>query len=180
MYKSDELYWGIFILNCMFRFLWMLSFVPAKHISPSGVVVNSFSSDVQSYVGPIIACGEIIRRCIWGILRVELESIKLYCTDEVEVEVERLEEGDSFDEGKDICSNIEFASLTSSTSPSLDIRSPSNPLSSPSSADPSKCSWREGNTFLSSVARCLEKTRQVELLLWIAAFIGLGFRAVSA
>ena len=79
MYKSDELYWGIFFLNCAFRFLWILSFIPAKHFSPaSGIMVNSFSSDVQSYVGPIIAGGEIIRRCMWGILRVELESIKLH------------------------------------------------------------------------------------------------------
>jgi hypothetical protein len=79
MYKSDELYWGIFMLNFAFRFLWILSFIPAKHFSPSsGVMVNSFSSDVQRYVGPIIAGGEIIRRCMWGILRVELESIKLH------------------------------------------------------------------------------------------------------
>jgi hypothetical protein len=79
MYKSDEIYWGIFMLNCAFRFLWILSFIPAKHFSPSsGAMVNSFSSDVQSYVGPIIAGGEIIRRCMWGILRVELESIKLH------------------------------------------------------------------------------------------------------
>jgi hypothetical protein len=63
MYKSDELYWEFFMLNCAFRFLWIIfSFLPAKHFSPSsGVIVNSFSSNIQSYVGPIVAGGEIIR-----------------------------------------------------------------------------------------------------------------------
>ena len=76
MYKSDELFWEIFMLNCAFRFLWIIfSFLPAKHFSPSsGVIVNSFSSNVQSYVGPIVAGGEIIGHSLWGILRDELES----------------------------------------------------------------------------------------------------------
>jgi hypothetical protein len=95
MYRTNERwYYGIFWINCCFRFLWMLSFIPARHIaaqdedvsmsmrlftSHSKVhFVNSYSADMQSYFGPIIACGEIIRRCLWAILRVELESIKLY------------------------------------------------------------------------------------------------------
>jgi len=156
MYKSEQLYWGIFILNCIFRFLWMLSFIPAKHISPtSGAMVNSFSSDVQSYVGPIIAGGEIIRRCIWGILRVELESMKLH---------PGIEENDNNqNEDEDA---VELTELVSSPL-IIELSHSSNADAKPRAA------------FCSSVEMCLEKTRPLEPLVWIAVFVYGGMRAVT-
>ena len=77
MYSNEALYWKLFWINACLRFCWMLNFIPAHHLSPTGDIVYSFSSDVYSYVGVIMSAAEIVRRCLWGILRVEIESIKI-------------------------------------------------------------------------------------------------------
>jgi hypothetical protein len=171
MYKSDNLYWGIFVLNCMFRFLWILSFIPAKHFSPSsGVMVNSFSSDVQSYVGPIIAGGEIIRRCMWGILRVESESIKLYnnsndttCNGEDKEKSGLVE----IENKKDIIEGIVKLTTAETRLKSIEIASDGN-------------NTQECISLKSSVCSCLECTRQLEPIAFVVLFILCGFRAVSS
>jgi hypothetical protein len=54
----------------------MLSFIPAYHLSgASNAVVQTFSYDLKSYVGVIISCTELVRRCLWGVLTVENETI---------------------------------------------------------------------------------------------------------
>lgn len=78
LYKSDVFYWRIFMYNCMFRFCWMLSFIPAYHLSTSGRdVVTTFSSDTNSYVGVLLPLAEIFRRTLWGFLAVEMQTIRL-------------------------------------------------------------------------------------------------------
>jgi hypothetical protein len=153
MYKSDELYWGIFMLNFVFRFLWILSFIPAKHFSPSsGIMVNSFSSDVQSYVGPIIAGGEIIRRCIWGILRVELESIKLHNhvnNDDSTQSIHRVQQGDGA-----LLDELEAMDDSKSDETTFDRR-----------------------PYLTSFLKCIQ---QMEPIVFIAIFIVCGFRALTS
>eukprot|EP00550_Attheya_septentrionalis_P002539 CAMPEP_0198285334 /NCGR_PEP_ID=MMETSP1449-20131203/4663_1 /TAXON_ID=420275 /ORGANISM="Attheya septentrionalis, Strain CCMP2084" /LENGTH=768 /DNA_ID=CAMNT_0043982739 /DNA_START=78 /DNA_END=2380 /DNA_ORIENTATION=+ len=76
LYKTDNYYWRIFVINAVFRFTWMLSFIPAYHLSgASNAVVQTFSYDLKSYVGVIISCTELVRRCLWGVLTVENETI---------------------------------------------------------------------------------------------------------
>lgn len=78
LYKHDFMYWRIFWINCALRFCWMLNFIPAHHISSiDGELVRTFSSDMHGYLGPIISGLEVIRRCLWGLLRLEIETIKI-------------------------------------------------------------------------------------------------------
>lgn len=81
LFKSNKSYWRIIILNAMFRFTWMLSFIPAYHLSTStGEMKNTFSKDIKSVVGFVVSLAELVRRSAWCILKLELETIKL--TDE--------------------------------------------------------------------------------------------------
>ena len=78
LYKSDIFYWRIFWYNCIFRFCWMLSSIPAYHLSTSGRdVVTTFSSDTHSYVGVLLPMAEIFRRTIWGFLHVEIQTLRM-------------------------------------------------------------------------------------------------------
>lgn len=75
LFKSERSYWKIMILNGLFRFTWMLSFIPAYHLS-SGEIKNTFSKDVKSVVGFVVSLAELMRRSAWCILKLELETIK--------------------------------------------------------------------------------------------------------
>jgi hypothetical protein len=162
---------GGFVLNCIFRFLWILSFIPAKHFSPSsGVLVNSFSTDVQSYVGRIIAGGEIILRCMWGILRVELESIKLYnnsndttCIGEDKEEAVVVE----IDNKKDTIEGIVEMTTAVNRSKPIEIASDGNNIP-------------ECKSLNSFVGICLGCARQLEPIAFVGLFIICGVRAVSS
>lgn len=83
------------VVNTLLRFCWTLSFVPFHYLSAAGVLTNNLSSDTwASILAPTIASAEIIRRTLWGLLRVEWEAIK------VRGEVSnkhRLEEGDGLE-----------------------------------------------------------------------------------
>jgi hypothetical protein len=77
LYKTDSFYWRIFFYNTVFRFTWMLCFIPAYHLSPSGGEhVTTFSSDTNSYVGVLLPVAELLRRTLWGFLLLEKETIK--------------------------------------------------------------------------------------------------------
>jgi hypothetical protein len=77
LYKSDAFYWGILAYNVVFRFAWMLCFIPAYHLSPSGRHhITTFSSDTNSYVGVLLPVAEILRRTFWGFLYLEVQTIK--------------------------------------------------------------------------------------------------------
>jgi len=76
LYKTDSFYWKIFFYNTALRFTWMLCFIPAYHLSPSGHEhVTTFSSDTNSYVGVLLPVAEILRRTLWGFLLLERETI---------------------------------------------------------------------------------------------------------
>jgi len=77
LFKKDQFYWRLFWINASLRCLWMLQFIPSHHVSPEGDLLYTFSSDVHNYVGVIISGAEIIRRCLWCIVRVEIETIKI-------------------------------------------------------------------------------------------------------
>lgn len=79
--KSKKTYWRVIILNALFRFIWMLSFIPAYHLNTSTrEMKDTFSRDNKAVVGFVVSLIELMRRSAWGILRLELETIKL--TDE--------------------------------------------------------------------------------------------------
>jgi hypothetical protein len=65
------------VVNLLLRFCWTLSFVPLKYLSEAGVLRDTFDSAVWSNIlGPFLASAEIVRRALWGLLRVEWEAIK--------------------------------------------------------------------------------------------------------
>lgn len=81
LFKSNKYYWRIMILNGLFRFTWMLSFIPAYHLNTStGEIKRTFSRDIRSVVGFVVVLCELVRRSAWCILKLEIETIKL--TDE--------------------------------------------------------------------------------------------------
>jgi hypothetical protein len=78
LYKTKGFYWRILFYNSLFRFTWMLTFIPAYRLSSSGRHhVTTFSSDTNSYVGVILPIAEIIRRTLWAFLYLEMKTIKL-------------------------------------------------------------------------------------------------------
>jgi EXS family len=78
LYPWKSLYWMLLIINTILRFCWTLSFVPFNYLSSTGVLTNNFSSEAWANVlVPTIASAEIIRRTLWGLIRVEWEAIKV-------------------------------------------------------------------------------------------------------
>eukprot|EP00551_Chaetoceros_affinis_P011941 CAMPEP_0203678412 /NCGR_PEP_ID=MMETSP0090-20130426/31880_1 /ASSEMBLY_ACC=CAM_ASM_001088 /TAXON_ID=426623 /ORGANISM="Chaetoceros affinis, Strain CCMP159" /LENGTH=658 /DNA_ID=CAMNT_0050545645 /DNA_START=38 /DNA_END=2011 /DNA_ORIENTATION=- len=83
LFKSNKYYWRIMILNGLFRFTWMLSFIPAYHLNTStstAEIIGTFSRDRASVAGFVVSLAELVRRSAWCILKLEIETIKL--TDE--------------------------------------------------------------------------------------------------
>ena len=81
LYPSKRMYWGILIVNFVLRFCWTWSFLPRWYLNSDGILERSFHGHFSRLIGPIIASAEIIRRTMWGFLRVELEAIKT-CQDD--------------------------------------------------------------------------------------------------
>lgn len=76
LYKYKALYYIICVVNILLRFCWTLSFIPPKYLTRSGKLEEAFGSNIQNVINPAVASAEIIRRSLWGLLRVELEAIK--------------------------------------------------------------------------------------------------------
>ena len=77
IYSRRKMYWAILIVNIFLRFCWTLSFIPSHYLTEAGVLSKNFDGDISSVLNPIIASAEIIRRTLWGLLRVEMEAIKV-------------------------------------------------------------------------------------------------------
>ena len=76
LYSRKSIYYGIFAANFLLRFCWTMTLIPRRYLSQSGMLRDAYSSDFQTFVGPALASAEIIRRSLWGIIRVEWEAIK--------------------------------------------------------------------------------------------------------
>jgi len=77
-YPNNCMYWAIFVINFILRFCWTMNFLPTVYLTKAGVISESFSSHfANSFLNPVLASAEIIRRTLWGLLRVELEAIKV-------------------------------------------------------------------------------------------------------
>lgn len=93
LYPYKSMYWGLAVINLLLRFCWTLSFVPMRYLSAAGVLTDNFSvASWSSILAPTIASAEIIRRTLWGLLRVEWEAIKVQGEQESD---ETKEEGES-------------------------------------------------------------------------------------
>ena len=88
LYKTDAFYYRIFIMNAILRFTWMLCLIPSYRLTALSDVVTTencdgdadqacFRSDVNTYIGVLLPAAEIVRRCFWGLLRVEKETIRM-------------------------------------------------------------------------------------------------------
>lgn len=77
IYSVSWIYWGIFSVNILLRFCWTLSFLPPHYLNRAGVLSETFDGDLSAVLNPTIAAAEIVRRTLWGWLRVEWEAIKV-------------------------------------------------------------------------------------------------------
>jgi hypothetical protein len=77
IYSVEWMYWTILVINVVLRFGWTLSFLPPHYLNRAGVLSNQFEGDLSHILNPTIASAEIIRRTLWGFLRIELEAIKV-------------------------------------------------------------------------------------------------------
>eukprot|EP00529_Nitzschia_sp_RCC80_P016372 CAMPEP_0113446190 /NCGR_PEP_ID=MMETSP0014_2-20120614/3576_1 /TAXON_ID=2857 /ORGANISM="Nitzschia sp." /LENGTH=648 /DNA_ID=CAMNT_0000337269 /DNA_START=146 /DNA_END=2092 /DNA_ORIENTATION=+ /assembly_acc=CAM_ASM_000159 len=77
IYSVKWMYWSIFFINIVLRFCWTLSFLPPHYLNRAGVLSERFEGNLADALNPTIAVAEIIRRTLWGWLRVEWEAIKV-------------------------------------------------------------------------------------------------------
>ena len=78
LFDDDSFYWRALFINAALRCCWMMSFIPAYRVSIlDGTTQETFEGGSQSWLFVILGALEIVRRCIWGIIKVELETIKL-------------------------------------------------------------------------------------------------------
>ena len=75
LYRNTWVYWTICAVNIVLRFCWTLSFIPPRYLDATGVLTETFG-ELTFITSPTIACAEIIRRTLWGLLRFEWEAIK--------------------------------------------------------------------------------------------------------
>ena len=78
LYPSKSFYMGIFLINFVLRFCWTLSFLPPRYLNQAGVLSDNFQhSDWSRALAPAIASAEILRRTLWGFIRLENEAINV-------------------------------------------------------------------------------------------------------
>ena len=175
LYQRDVFYWRVFCYNAALRFVWMLSFIPAYHLDSRGMEVRTLKLDYKTYVGAVLSVAEIIRRCLWGIIKLELETIQV--TDYSPVSTEEgysprvmlatMEErfgGKPRGRGTDVLSALRFESQ------SLMVQS--------AAMGKSGCrKGKEGALCNCGDAFCTT-VFLAELILWAVAFVGLGIVSV--
>jgi hypothetical protein len=76
LYKRTWVYYLIFVINFLLRFVGMVTLIPPVHLSrTTGLIVKTFP-DYWMFLGPLAASVEIFRRTVWALLRLEWEVIK--------------------------------------------------------------------------------------------------------
>ena len=70
MYPSRSTYYVCIVADLFLRFAWSLTLVPRGEHAP-------FAPNVIIYLQPMLAVGEVTRRCMWGALRLENEHINV-------------------------------------------------------------------------------------------------------
>jgi hypothetical protein len=166
LYKTDSFYWRIFFINAAMRFTWMLCFIPAYHLSPTGEEkVTTFSSDVNSYVGVLLPIAELVRRTLWGFLLLEKETIKIM---EMDIAYARIECDDA-DCEDGIENSKHDAPMFIPTW--LNVQQRLQHEAATSTSRPKFSQLDQLSEFLS------QHYLVIELSFWAAAFIGFGYFA---
>ena len=80
LYESKWLYWTILVVNIILRFGWTMTFLPKRFLDRTGVL-RSTVEGIFVYIDPLLASAEILRRTLWGLIRLELEAIKSHGDD---------------------------------------------------------------------------------------------------
>ena len=70
MYPGRAVYYLSMVADLFLRFAWSLTLVPRGDNAP-------FAPSVIVYLQPLLAMAEVIRRCMWGALRLEYEHISV-------------------------------------------------------------------------------------------------------
>ncbi|CAN0227530.1 unnamed protein product [Ascophyllum nodosum] len=105
LYRNKAVYVVVTVVNLGLRFLWTVTLLPENS--------QMFSQDFNVYMSPFIAAAEIIRRTMWGFLRVENEHLRIY--DDLSSQGSDIgDQDDQVDEG---CSPSSSTSAPSTTSP---------------------------------------------------------------
>jgi hypothetical protein len=83
-YKSSAFYWATCCVNVVLRFCWTLTFLPPRYLDATGTLRQSLGNDlyVNFILTPLIASAEIVRRTLWGWIRLEWEAVKNQIQDE--------------------------------------------------------------------------------------------------
>lgn len=180
LYKRKWMYYAIFVTNILLRFCWTLTFVPLKSVTKSGILRDTFFLREDSgtlhhlLMGPLLAIAEILRRSLWGLLRVELEAIRIIDKHQTTNSVYSCDEADSLQ-------NSDFISNTSDLTPSTSLN------------DFNKDEWKRMPTTTSSSTSAIQQLwtdkynisenskLQIlgELCVWATAFTGLGIVAAA-
>ena len=177
LYKSESFYWRILLYNVVFRFAWMLCYIPAYRLSPSGREhVTTFSSDTNSYVGVLLPVAEILRRTVWGFLLLENKTIQMQEEDPNYAVVHRSNSRSSLDVlepveehgDPDVSKNRHLPNWLGATQ-HLPLSDGTTPLTF----------WQRvsSSLIISDDLRC--KLFVAELTLWAVAFVGLGLWATT-
>jgi hypothetical protein len=166
LYKTESFYYRCFVLNALFRFTWMLCFIPAYRLT-GDEKMPTFSSDVNSYLGVLLPVAEILRRCHWGFLKVERETIKMMDQDVLYSQVkgsEDMEESENSEHGAKRSALVQILPTW------LDVQQKQQHTAATSSHRSNRCAqfFRCSDDFL-------HKLFVFELSLWIVAFVGLGY-----
>jgi EXS family len=77
-YRSTAFYWTTCGVNILLRFCWTLTFLPVRYLDAAGNLRQSLGNDgyMNVVLGPVVASAEIVRRSLWGLIRLEWEAVK--------------------------------------------------------------------------------------------------------
>lgn len=162
----------------------MLSFIPAYHFSKSGTEVPTLSIDFRTYVGAFISVAELIRRCLWCVIKLELETIKVTDT---EREYEPLMSGVDGMAKKHLNLNTMDEKFGDKQHPmhfmvsALQFESQALMLKggiSPTSGMPTGGQGQTKKSRCTFSDNFLRRAFIVELIVWAAAFVGLSVLSV--
>jgi hypothetical protein len=78
LYSNKNLYWGILIVNIILRFGWTMTFMPRIFLDAETGVLKQTFEGMLIYIDPVLASAEILRRTLWGFIRLELQAIQSF------------------------------------------------------------------------------------------------------